>query len=142
MQLTSANQGHTALIEACRYGCTNTIKVQSKLTTPFVELEFPQTTLHSNRNTILIQTLHELGADANKAISRGVTPCWAAARFGCNEVIKTLHQLGADLNLADHKGDTPVIVAAISGHVESVRILHGFGADIEKPNKSVSRVPV
>lgn len=84
-------------------------------------------------NKIVAKKLIDSGINVN-TMSNGITPLFAAARIGNNEMVSFLIKEGANINkqmtTAWGKGQTALHIASCHGHVRVVSLLIHHGADI------------
>ena len=82
--------------------------------------------------TDVLETLHQLGADVNKANSDGETPAHIAAYNGHLSVLERLRKWRVDLNCTDKYGVTPAFNAAEEGHLSVLRSFKKWDVDLSK----------
>ena len=84
----------------------------------------------------VVQFLHRVGCDFDKANNDGWTAGILAAQNCHLEVVKFLHRAGCDLDKANNHGTTAGILVAKNGHLEVVQFLHRAGCDLDKANNA------
>lgn len=81
----------------------------------------------------IVQLAIGLGADANKADDKGVTPLRkAVASTTSVEIFELLKEQGVDLNRVEGDGHTALTFAIAQGHLAALKPLIELGADLKK----------
>ncbi|PSF35189.1 hypothetical protein C7H19_17565 [Aphanothece hegewaldii CCALA 016] len=83
----------------------------------------------------IVQTLLQLGADANDQDTIAYTPLALASENNHLAVVRLLVSAGADVNQAVAYGNTPLILACTAGAVEIAEMLLTHGASITQTNR-------
>jgi len=93
-----------------------------------------KTPLHvavDNKQTELVKSLIEKGADVNATDNEKYTPLTLAVQSNNKDVVNILIERDADVDARDSSGYTPLLWATYSGNVEIVKILIDGGADVD-----------
>ena len=78
----------------------------------------------------MIKNLVGNGANVHVKSPRGITPLYAAAINGHNDIVEFLLSQGADIDVKLNDGETPLMAAVWNGQVETVALLIYKGADV------------
>ena len=139
VSLTAKWQGKSALHWAAAGGHVSTIQAlqscgQSELERGTYTGDTAAMLAALNGHVEVVQFLHRVGCDLDKANSNGYTAGMGAARNGHLEMVQFLHTAGCDFDKAENNGDTAAMLAALNSHVEVVQFLHRVGCDLDKAN--------
>ena len=77
-----------------------------------------------------VQTLLDLGVDANSSDCIGQLPLCLAIRLNHLEIAELLLRAGSDVNKPDWTSCSPLHVACLMGHIKMVALLLQYGAKV------------
>ena len=80
----------------------------------------------------IVQALLDVGADVNKATTRGATPLYIASGKGYIGIAKALLDAGAEVNKETDNECTSLYYASEEGYLAIVKLLISRGADVKK----------